>query len=85
MVPPKPACDIGRACLQATLVFTVLSGRLELKETSQGPIGIEGSLVPEKALDGPETYHLQHTSQGGFWLVTRVERSQVEVTEQVLG
>lgn len=45
---------------------------------------IEGSLVSEKALDGPETYHLQHTSQGGFWLVTRVERSQVEVTEQVL-
>lgn len=48
-------------------------------------MGIEGFLVPEKALDGPETYHLQHTSQGSIWLVTRVERSQVEVTEQVLG
>lgn len=35
-----------------------------LWETSQGPMCIEGFLVPEKALDGPETYHLQHTSQG---------------------
>lgn len=58
------------------------SGRHELREISQGPMGIEGSLVPEKALDSPETYHLQHTSQGGFWLVTRVERSQVEVTDR---
>lgn len=81
-VLPKPACGIGRACLQAILVCTVVSRRHELKETSPGPMWIEGSLVPEKALDGPETYHLQHTSQGGFWLVTRVERSQAEVTDR---
>lgn len=83
-VLPKSACGTGRACLQAILVCTMVSRRHELKEISSGPMWIEGSLVPEEALDGPETSHLQHTSQGGFWLVTRVERSQAEVTEQVL-
>lgn len=72
LVLPKPACGAGTTCLQAILLFTVVSGRYGLKETSQGPMGI-GSLVPEKATDAPAAYHSQHTLQGGFCIVTGVE------------
>lgn len=85
LVLHKPACGTGRTRVQAILVFTMFSGRHGLKKTSQGPMGIEGSLLPEKALHSPVAYHLQQTSQGGFWLVTRAEKSQVEATGQVLG